>query len=46
MTVFCPISGSSKVTLLETITAKSLIQTYQDSLNLDIYPELKDVEKI
>lgn len=46
MTVFCPISGSSEVTLLEKITTKSLIKAYQDSLGLDIFPELKEIVEI
>jgi SAM-dependent methyltransferase len=46
MTVFCPISGSSEVTLLEKITTKSLIKAYQDSLDLDVFPELKEVVEI
>lgn len=46
MTVFCPISGSSEVTLLEKITTKSLIKAYQDSLDLDVFSELKEVVEI
>ena len=46
MSIVCPLSGSSNVTLIEQINASDLIKIYNQCLQADISKEFGDIEKI
>lgn len=46
MSIVCPLSGSSNVTLIEQINASDLIKMYNESLQADISKEFGDLKKI
>jgi len=46
MSIVCPLSGSSNVTLIEQINASDLIKMYNKFLKSDISKEFGDVQKI
>ncbi len=45
MSIVCPLSGSSNVTLIEEINASDLIKMYNQALQADISNEFGDVKK-
>jgi 2-polyprenyl-3-methyl-5-hydroxy-6-metoxy-1,4-benzoquinol methylase len=46
MSIVCPLSGSSNVTLIEQINASDLIKMYNQALQADISKEFGDVKQI
>jgi len=46
MSIVCPLSGSSNVTLIEEINASDLIKMYNKFLKSDISKEFGDLKKI
>lgn len=46
MSIVCPLSGSSNVTLIEQINASDLIKMYNQALQADVSKEFGDLKQI